>query len=282
MENVLTWLNLQLMAEGGGEGGEASSADGAGTAPQGSQPAEAAAESPPDLEKEFDALVKGEGKYKDVFGKRVASMVSKRMQGTQETVKKYNAMGPMLEVLAARYDMAADDPALIDKVANDPSLLENRALRNGSTSETELRVARAEAAERRTRSVLQGIMARQDAERWQTQAESLKREYPDFDLDAAMQDPRFRDLLTNPRYNGMFDVKTAFMALHGDEAVSQAVRNTQKRTAAAVAAGKTRPRENGNGSQASAVVRTNPAEMSKTDFKKYMDMVARGEKVSFG
>jgi len=272
------------MAEGGGEGGggEASGTGGASAAPQGSQTAEAAAESPPDLEKEFDALVKGEGKYKDVFGKRVASMVSKRMQGTQETVKKYNAMVPMLEVLAARYDMDVDDPALIEKVANDPSLLENRALRNGSTSETELRVARAEAAERRTRSVLQGIMARQDAEKWQAQAESLKREYPDFDLDTAMQDQRFRDLLTNPSYRGIFDVKTAFMALHGDEAVAQAVQNTQKRTAAAVASGKTRPRENGSGSQTGAVVRTNPAEMSRADFKKYMDMVARGEKVSFG
>lgn len=280
MENVLTWMNLQLMAEG--EGGEASGSGGTDASPQGSQTAEAAAENPPDLEKEFDALVKGEGKYKDVFGKRVASMVNKRMQGTQETVKKYNAMTPMLEVLAARYDMAADDPALIEKVANDPSLLENRALRNGSTADTELRVARAEAAERRAKDVLRGMMARQDAEKWQTQAEALKREYPEFDFDTAMQDPRFRDLLTNPRYNGMFDVKTAFMALHGDEAVAQAVQNTQKRTAAAVAAGKSRPRENGSGSQASAVVRANPAEMSKADFKKYVDMVSRGEKVSFG
>lgn len=278
MSDVLTWMNLQLMAEGG-EGGEASDT---GAAPQGSQTPEAPAESPPDLEKEFDALVKGEGKYKDVFGKRVASMVSKRMQGTQETVKKYNAMTPMLEVLAARYDTTSDDPALIDKVANDPTLLENRALRNGSTADTELRVARAVAAERRATDVLRGMMARQDAEKWQTQAESLKREYPEFDFDAAMQDPRFRDLLTNPSYKGMFDVKTAFMALHGDEAVAQAVQNTRKRAAAAVAAGKTRPRENGSGSQTGAVVRTNPAEMSKTDFKKYMDMVARGEKVSFG
>lgn len=280
MENVLTWMNLQLMAEG--EGGEASGSGGTDASPQGAQTAEAAAENPPDLEKEFDALVKGEGKYKDVFGKRVASMVNKRMQGTQETVKKYNAMTPMLEVLAARYDMAADDPALIEKVANDPSLLENRALRNGSTADTELRVARAEAAERRAKDVLRGMMARQDAEKWQTQAEALKREYPEFDFDTAMQDPRFRDLLTNPRYNGMFDVKTAFMALHGDEAVAQAVQNTQKRTAAAVAAGKSRPRENGSCSQAGAVVRANPAEMSKADFKKYVDMVSRGEKVSFG
>lgn len=277
MENVLTWMNLQLMAEGGG--GDASGGE---AAPQGAQTAEVAAESPPDLEKEFDALVKGEGKYKDVFGKRVASMVNKRMQGTQETVKKYNAMTPMLEVLAARYETTVDDPALIDKVANDPSLLENRALRNGSTADVELRLTRAQAAERRANDVLRGMMARQDAEKWQTQAESLKREYPDFDLDASMQDPKFRDLLTNPSYHGMFDVKTAFFAIHGDEAVAQAAQNAQKRTAAAVAAGKTRPRENGIGSQAGAVVRTNPAEMSKTDLKKYMDMVARGEKVSFG
>ena len=56
---------------------------------------------PPDRNAEFEKLIKGE--YKDLYDAKVQDTIQKRLKGTKETVDKFNALIPTLELLANKY-----------------------------------------------------------------------------------------------------------------------------------------------------------------------------------
>ena len=123
-------LNLQLFAEGAGEGSGGTGAEGATAATETlatshtkkgvkSNPlanvkygiqedavqtadvqSNTATESveQPDRNTTFEQLIKGE--YKDLYDAKVQDTIQKRLKGTKETVDKYNALSPTLELLA--------------------------------------------------------------------------------------------------------------------------------------------------------------------------------------
>lgn len=262
-------LKLQLMAEDG----DAAPAE----STQEQQPEEAEQEQPPeDLEAEFDALVKGDGKFREVFGKRVKKASYERSKSLRATVDRFNSFTPALEVMAARYGMSVDDPALADKIANDKSLLENLAMENGRSTDVEYELARAKAGQQRAENQMRQVMAQQEVQRWQQQAEEVKAEHPDFDLDTEMQNPQFRSLLRSG-----VTMEGAYMALHFGEVKSRMAAQAEKKVTDTVAAGARRPRENGMGSQAGAAMTADPAKMSKEEFNDYLRRVERGERISF-
>ena len=55
----------------------------------------------PDRNAEFEKLIKGE--YKDLYDARMQDTIQKRLKGSKETVDKYNALSPTLELLAKKY-----------------------------------------------------------------------------------------------------------------------------------------------------------------------------------
>ena len=117
---TLLWLQLMAESAGGAETGAGAEAP---EVPEDAQQ-EPEAPKPENLEAEFDALVKGDGKYKEIFGKRVQKAALDRNRSLRATVDRFNTFGPALEMMAARYGMSVDDPALADKIANDKSLLD--------------------------------------------------------------------------------------------------------------------------------------------------------------
>ena len=264
--NNKNWL--QLMAEGG-EGAPAEGQDR-------QQVQQEVTQEPEDLNAEFDKLVKGDGKCREIFGKRVQSAAQKRTQGLKSIADKYNAMAPALEILAARYGTSADDPALIEKISGDKSLLDNLAMEKGSSSDAELEIAKAVAAQNRANALVQQIMANQEMEKWTQDAQAMKEDYPDFSLEAELQDPNFQKLLRNG-----VTMEGAYLALHFGQVKRQMTARAEKKAADAVAAGAKRPRENGMGSQAGAALSADPAKMSKEEFEDYMRRVERGERISF-
>lgn len=275
MENKnRTRLWLQLMADGaeGVEAGEGIEA------PDVLEEAEQEPEAPrpEDLEAEFDALVKGDGKYKEIFGKRVQKAALDRNRSLRATVDRFNTFGPALEMMAARYGMSVDDPALADKIANDKSLLENLAMENGRSTEVEYELARAKAGQQRAESRMMQVMQQQEVERWMQQAEDVKAEHPEFDLETEMQNPEFQTLLRNG-----VTMEGAYLALHFGEVKSRMAAQAEKKVTDAVAAGARRPRENGMGSQAGAATKADPGKMSKEEFNDYLRRVERGERISF-
>lgn len=266
-------LWLQLMAEGEAANAGTETGENDQAAAGGDAGAEAV-----DLDAEFEGLIKGDGKYREAYGKRVAQTVQQRTKGMRAAVDQLNGLRPALEVLAARYDLDINDPKLAQMIAEDKGLLEDKALRNNRDTDTELEIAKARAEANRAKSLIGQMLAERDAAKWQDQAKELEKANPGINVKAALDDPDFTALL-QPPYN--LDLKTAYMAKYGEQLISAAASRAAKQVTDKVAAGKSRPRENGTGAPAGAAAAVNPMNMSKEQYKEYCDAIMRGERVDF-
>lgn len=262
-------FHIQLMAEDGAAPAESDQALNSEEAVQEPQ-------KPEDLEAEFDALVKGDGKFREIYGKRVQKASHERNKGLRATVERFNSFSPAMEVLAARYGMSVDDPKLAETIASDKSLLENLAMENGNSTEVQMELTRARAAQQRAEGLVQQIMADREMQGWMQQAEALAEEHPEFDLETEMKNPVFQNMLRNG-----VTMDAAYMAIHWHDVKAKVVADAERKATDAVAAGRKRPRENGIGSQAGAAMQADPAKMSSAEFQDYMRRVERGERISF-
>ena len=115
------------------------------------------------------------------------------------------------------------------------------------------------------------------------QAEELKRDFPDFDLDAALHDPAFLRL-TAPALG--VGVREAFYALNRPRldalAAARAAEESKALLARAVSGGARRPRE-GGGSGAAALLRSDyaalPRDRQLALKQRIREAAARGEKM---
>ena len=298
------YINLQLFAEGSGTGdGGATGVTGEAAAPQGKgvknpladvkygvQPeAQATAvqetvETPPDRNAEFEKLIKGD--YKDLYDAKVQDTVQKRLKSTKETVDKYNALAPTLEILANKYGVDVNDIAALNTaIEDDDAYFEEEALEKGITVQQLKDIRKMEKENAELKRQMQEQEAQQNAHKlyaaWMEQAESAKQVYPSFDLSVEMQNPRFVDLL---RSN--VDVRTAYEVLHKDEIIPAAMQFTaqkvEQKLANKIIANGARPTENGINSQSAAQVKSDVSQLSKADLAEIAKRVARGEKISFG
>jgi LysM repeat protein len=304
------FLNLQLFAEGtGGDGG--TGAEGAtgvsataavsqtkgvksnplanvkyGVQPEETPPAAKVEETAPiveDRNAKFEELIKGE--YKDLYDARVQDTVQKRLKGSKETVEKYEALTPTLELLAKKYGVDASDIKALNKaIEEDDSYYEEEALQKGMSVEqlkefrkierenAELRKAQEEQARQENANKLYG--------KWMNEAEATKKVYPSFDLRTEMQNPKFLDLI---RSN--IDVRTAFEVLHKDELIPAAMQYTAQQVAQKQAnniiANGARPTENGISSQGATLTKSDVSQLTKEDRAEINRRVARGEKITF-
>lgn len=278
-ELILMTMDLQLFAEGaeagvtGADAASQSSAEG-----QATPDAQVGEEKPRDLAADFEALIRGE--YKDQYNKRVQDTVRRRMKGTQETVDKYNATVPLLELLGSKYG-TTDIAALTKAVEEDAGLWEQEASERGMSAE-QLRMQKKLERDVRMMEQRQAEDQRQQAYRQLVrQTEELKNVYPDFDLDTELQNPGFTKLLS-----AGIDPKTAFEVVHKDEiipaAMQWAVQQTKAQVANAVAANAARPKENGVSSQSAATVKTDVSKMTGAEIRALREQVlTRGERYSF-
>ena len=310
MENKILFpmlLDLQLFAEGtGGDGGTgaegATGATVAAAVPQtkgvknpladvkyGIQPTEEvtpAAEVNPtpteDRNAKYEAFIK---EHKDLDDARIQNIVQKRLKGSKETVEKYEALAPTLEILAKKYGVDASDVKALSKaIEEDDSYFEEEALEKGLTVTQLKEIKKMERENADLKRQMEEQNRRDNANKvyaqWMEQAESTKAIYPSFDLRAEMQNPRFADLL---RSN--VDVRTAYEVIHKDEIIPAAMHFTakqveQKITNKIIANG-ARPAENGNSSQSASVVKSDVSQLSKADRQEIIRRVQRGEKIRF-
>ena len=303
-------LNLQLFAEGasGGDGGTGAEGTTGATATAavsqtkgaknpladvkyGIQPTEVTTPSPEvtenpteDRNAKFEALIKGE--YKDLYDQRMQDTVQKRLKSSKETVDKYNALSPTLEILAKKYGVDASDIEALNKaIEEDDTYFEEEALEKGITVEQLKEIRKMEKENAELKRQMEEQSRKENANKiysqWMEQAENAKKVYPSFDLRAEMQNPKFVDLL---RSN--IDVRTAYEVIHKDEIIPAAMQFTakaveQKLTNKIIANG-ARPSENGNSSQGASVTKSDVSALTKADRAEIARRVARGEKISFG
>lgn len=273
MRNTIFWPDLQLFAEGGEAGvtGEAAAPQEGSVEAQGVQE-----EKPRDLNADFEALIRGE--YKEQYNKRVQDTVRRRMKGTQDTVDKYNAMVPLMELLGSKYG-TTDIAALTRAVEEDNGLWEQEAAERGVSSDQLRQQKKLERDIKMMEQRLEEDNRRKAYEELHRQTEELKTVYPDFDLDTELQNAQFTKLLRSG-----IDPRTAFEVVHKDEiipaAMQWAAQQTKAQVANAVAANAARPKENGVSSQSASVVKTDVSKMTGAEIRAIRERVMRGEKVS--
>lgn len=309
MKDVLFPMNLQLFAEGGAPSGDGGGQGTGVTAPAagvqtkgaksnplanvvyGKQPQESAPaaevqkepEQQPttDLDKEFEELIKG--KYKDQYNKRTQDTVQKRLKGAKETEERLTAMNPLLDLLSARYGVKADDTAgLIKALEGDDAFFEQAAQEHGMEAKDYRKLMQLQSEnsrlKRQTEEQFRQEQMNKQYAAWEQQAVDAKKLYPNLDLNVESQNPQFRQLLM-----AGIDVGTAYLALHRDDILAGAMQHTAKtveqKLANKIAAGNSRPPENGASGQSAAVIKTDPSKWTKADREEVRRRAARGEKI---
>ena len=287
------FLNLQLFAEGAGGGDGGTGAGGAtgvnataAVSQTGDNAPAAGVEtvSAEDRSAKFEELIKGE--YKDLYDAKMQDTIQKRLKGTKETVDKYNALTPTLEMLSKKYGVdAADIEALNKAIQDDDSYYEEEALEKGITVQQLKEIRKMERENADLKRQMEEQNRKENANRlyaqWMEQEKQTKAVYPNFNLRGEMQNPKFVELL---RSN--IDVRTAYEVLHKDEiihgAMQFAVNKAEQNFANKVIANGARPTENGISSQGASLTKSDVSQLSKADRQDILRRVARGEKISFG
>lgn len=258
-----------------------------GIQPQESAPAagvQPTTEPKPDRNAEFEKLIKGE--YKDLYDARVQDTVQKRLRGSKDTVDKYNAISPVLPLLAQKYGVdPADAAALAKAIENDNALYEREAAAHGMDVETYKKYEQMRRQNEAFRTQMEDQNRREHAAQqytaWMEQADEAKAIYPQLDLEAEVKNPQFMRLL-----NAGVDVGSAYLVIHKDEVIPAAMQHVaqsvEQKLAGKIAAGGSRPAENGMTPQNGAVVKNDVSTMTKLDRAEINRRVARGEKISFG
>ena len=307
--SIIPMLNLQLFAEGAGAG-DGGTAQGQGVTEAAALPQTKGAKSnpladvkygiqeetaapaaevqtetvaQPDRNAEFEKLIKGE--YKEQFDARVQNILQKRLKGSNDTVEKYNALAPTLEMMAKKYGVDANDiEALTKAIEEDDSYYEQEAMEKGMSVQQLKEVKKMERENAQLKAQMEEAQRQENGKKlyaaWMQQADEAKKVYPSFDLRAEMENPKFVDLL---RSN--IDVRTAYEVLHKDEIIPAAMQFTaqtvESKLAKKIASNGARPSENGMSSQSAAVVKSDVSQLSKADRAEIIRRVQRGEKIRF-
>lgn len=307
MLNKLVRLNLQLFAEGG-DGGDGGSASGTGEAAVGnsgenipahiperakkfyqkameknapSKPSEQSQptnETKPTERLSYADLIKSDD-YKDEHKAYMDKTIGDRLKKYKGLEENYGKAKATLDIVANKYGVNPEDEnflgVLNQKIEADDSYYENYAMEHDVSTEEarkivtmERKVAQIEA--QKAEQAKQEQM-RQQIMTLRQNAEKTKAQFPNFDLDAEMQNEKFRRLCAVN--NG--DTTSAYMACHWNEIipaqVQMATRQVQEQTAKAVASNQARPIENGMSSAAPSVVQNNFKGMSLKEIRAYAD-----------
>lgn len=231
----------------------------------------------------FDALINGE--YKDLYSKRVQSIIDRRFKETKTLQEQLESQNPVIDALMRKYNVADVKklPEALDKdqsfwmeQAENAGFPDVEAYKNYVKSEQELKKLKEAQAATEGREKAQNQMRQ-----WIEEGTSMKAVYPDFDLNAEAQNPRFVAMLKSG-----VPVQTAYEALHIDDIkrglavhVAQA---TEKKVTDNVRAKGARPAENGVSSTNSAITyKSDVSSLSKADRQEIARRVARGELIDF-
>lgn len=222
--------------------------------------------------------------YKDLFDAEVKGLINDRFKKSKETEKQLKAFSTVGQRLSEKYGVDGNDPAAILKALDeDDSFYEAEALKKGMPVD-ELKKSKALLREN---EALKGQLAERNRQEtiekqvseWMKQANDAQRIYPQLNLEAELQNERFRSLLQTPGIT----VRDVYEIIHRDEimpAYTQFVeQKAQKAVADSVKANGQRPKENALNNSAPAKTKSDPSTWSKSELEDVSRRVQRGEKI---
>lgn len=221
------------------------------------------------------------------YSKQMQAIVKARLKGARGAEESLGKLAPALEVLARKY---GQDPAninyeeLAQKISDDASYYEEKALEMGLPVETAMKLDQKERDNARQQRIEEQTLEQQKIQQHfiglEQQGEEMKKVFPNFDLRKELQDPRFARM-TSP--NVGLSVEDAYYAIHRKEIQEAAMQVTAQKTAEkisnAIQAGSRRPSESGTSGQAASVTTFDYRSMSPEDRKAFKDRIRSGEKI---
>lgn len=327
------WLSLQYFADGGegaggtGEGGAQMGAEGHGDAdratgePNSSNDlsdviygigedggSDDASEDPDaedrgqgeqeDIDAEFEKLIAKDGKFRDVYEKRVQDIISRRLRSvkqesrTARTDAESNAINSVLSELAKKYNVDAADATAVAKafLEDEDRLYEEAVARGISTDELKRQKANERELEdfrRRDKLEREAQEARQRQteaktryDGWIREGEALKKIYPAFDLAAEAKNGEFVK-----RLQAGIPMREIYEGMHHADLVKSAMAYTagkvEKGTADKIRANASRPSEGAARSRAATVHKTNVEDLTGQDIREILKRVESGAKITF-
>mgnify|MGYP003302318736 CR=1 FL=1 len=237
-----------------------------------------------DRNSKFEELIKGE--YKDLFDAKMQDTVQKRLKSSKETVERYEALAPTLEILAKKYGVDVTDiKALNQAIEDDDSYFEEEALEKGISVEQLKEIRKMERENTQLKRQMEEQSRREEAQKtyasWFKQAEETKAIYPSFNLQAELQNPSFARLLQNG-----IDARTAYEVTHKDQIIHGAMKfateQAEQKITNKLRANGSRPTENGISSQSATLTKSDVSQLTKADRAEIRRRVANGEKITFG
>nr|DAJ66290.1 MAG TPA: hypothetical protein [Caudoviricetes sp.] len=266
--------------EGGGEGSAATGAEAAAPETTEGQQAE---QTPEEREKAFNDMINGD--FRDLFDARMQKAIKERVGEVKQLQQQLQQQNDVIGLVAKKYGISTDKMGDIrEALESDDVFWEEAAADQGMTVDSYKKMVKLEAENEALHK------AREEAERknqkdavfqkWDREAEELKRMYPQFDLQSEIQDKRFLDLM-----GAGIDMRTIYETLHHDEILpalmQQTAKAATKQQAAAARSGQMRPAENGMSSRPAAQTVKDPAKMTKEERQEYARRAARGEIITF-
>ena len=274
-------LNLRMFdGEGGGEGSAATGAEAAAPETTEGQQAE---QTPEEREKAFNDMINGD--FRDLFDARMQKAIKERVGEVKQLQQQLQQQNDVIGLVAKKYGISTDKMGDIrEALESDVVFWEEAAADQGMTVDSYKKMVKLEAENEALHK------AREEAERknqkdavfqkWDREAEELKRMYPQFDLQSEIQDKRFLDLM-----GAGIDMRTIYETLHHDEILpalmQQTAKAATKQQAAAARSGQMRPAENGMSSRPAAQTVKDQAKMTKEERQEYARRAARGEIITF-
>lgn len=275
-------LVLDLFGEGasGGDGAAGgTTGEGAGQATEGQQ----ASDPPADRKTTFRNMIKGE--YKAEFDEVMQDNLKRRFKDHDDLKKRVDDTRPLMELLAGKYGVDAEDIAGIVKAAEaDDGYYEQEAAEKGLTvaqlkdfkrMERENAQLKAAADERQRAEGINRVHAR-----WAQESEALKAVFPEFDFEVERQNPDFSNMLLSG-----VSVEAAYKAIHFDEMMTGMMQFTaqkaQQQTVNDIRARGMRPDEGGMGNRAAGEARTDVSKLSRKEREEIERRALAGERISF-
>lgn len=291
MKQKLVKMDLRLFEGEGGAGAAAGSApqvSGASappdSGPDGNTGTESSAEpqekTPEERQAAYERFKK---EYSDLYGSDVKAQIDRRVKDEQKLYDQLAEYEPLVGILSERYGIEnANVAKIMEAIDQDNSFWEEQAVKANMTVDQLKRMRKIEAQNRQlleSAQRAQQVRQREDVyERWDREAELCRQRYPGFDMMKECENPLFQRAL-----GAGMDVETAYRAVHFDELTRgmmvQTERDTKKKVADAIRSGNGRPAENGVGAGAANGTKVSAWELSKEEFHKVMERVARGEEI---
>lgn len=230
----------------------------------------------PDKGKTFREMIRGE--YRDQYADETQKLINRRFRDTDA---KIQSMQPIIDALDARYGTNGDMTKLMAAIDGDTAYWQEAADAAGMTVEQYQRMAKIERQNRQLLAQQQTqqaqYMANLQYSQWQAEAEAMKANTPDFDLDAALENDLFALMLKN-----RYPMEQAYKAAFADKIAAQAAAGAEKAVTDNIRARGSRPTEAGANATPPFTTKDDVSKLTDEDVKNILKQIGNGGKISFG